>query len=762
MEKSMSSSNVRYSMGFMNYCSHDPGAALVRIEGNNMDYIFAEEGFLSRTKKSYQFPIRSLNYCLDYYGIKIDEVDTFVFDYMDYKRTYRTSHNYRLLLGDFVRSNLKVNPKKIQFIDSHHLAHAYTAFYPSGFEEATILIVDGFGSAQQTHSIFKGSLNNGIECVFEQIGNGIGTLYNLVTQVLGFKSGEEGKTMGLAPYGRSFSKIDNQIPSFKGEFDCLLTDYSKQLQRNPNAKLRIKVRNCDNPEEIYEPYFSRMAYKLQEETERCMLHLVNEAVKLTGIKNVCLAGGVALNCVANNFLQCCDAVENFYVQPASGDTGLPLGLALYGAASISDDWEKLIGSKETIKKLQTPYSIDKNPLGDQVDKLINNILEKHKIPQITFIPEDIGLLLSQEKIVSFFQDGIELGPRALGHRSFLADPRSAKMKEKMNLKIKHREGYRPFAPIILREYFDEYFISDTNDHPYMLQAPSCMARTADEAPAIVHVDNTGRVQTVEEKNGSVHSVIKAFHKITGTPILINTSFNDNNEPIVFTKLDALCCFSRTNADVLVINNSYILRSDIKDKTQFTEDCEKFQLELSDQIYSRALTLNTYIDETTSSTEIDNFLKHNLELSSYYRDTHVFERLIDFLQDRSINRKLILDEYHFEVLKSFQGILMGKIEDYFPNYEIVNDDLSSLNAIKDGVDLLLYNMSIYLHSIHSIRLFSGNKDIVNFYLPEDKLVRPYSQKISFHNKESSAMSILMNSYEHKKSLTIKEFFNKYDK
>ncbi len=761
MKKSISASNVRYSMGFMNYCSHDPGAALVRIEGNNLDYIFAEEGFLSRTKKSYQFPIRSLNYCLDYYGIKIDEVDTFVFDYMDNKRTFRTSDNYRLLLGDFIRSNLKVNPKKIQFIDSHHLAHANTAFYPSGFEEATILIVDGLGSAQQTHSIFKGSINKGIECVFEQKGNGIGTLYTLVTQVLGFKAGEEGKTMGLAPYGRSFSKIDDQIPSFKGEFNGLITDYSKQLQRNPDHKLRMKLRNCDNPEEIYEPYFSRVAYKLQAETERCMLHLVNESVKLTGIKNVCLAGGVALNCVANNLLQSCNAVENFYVQPASGDTGLPLGLALYGADSISDNWKKIIGSKETVEKLQTPYSNDKNPLGDQVDKLINNILEKHKIPQKKFIPEDIGLLLSQEKIVSFFQDGIELGPRALGHRSFLADPRSAKMKEKMNLKIKHREGYRPFAPVVLREYFDEYFISDTNDHPYMLQAPSCRPRTADEAPAIVHVDNTSRVQTIEEKNGSVYKVMKAFHKITGTPILMNTSFNDNNEPIVFTKLDAFCCFSRTNADALVINNNYILRADIKDEKQFTEDCEAFQLELGDQIYNRAITLNTYINQTTSNLEIDNFIKHNIKLSNYYCETSVLERLIDFLQDREKNRKLILDEYHLEVIKGFQGLLMGRIEDYFPNYKIVNDDLSSLDEIKGSVDLLLFNMSIYLHSIHSIRLFSDNKDIINFYLPKDKLVRPYSQKISTNKKESSAMSILMNSYEHKKSLTIKDFFNKYD-
>jgi len=753
---------VQYSMGFMNYCSHDPGAALVRKEGDNIDYIFAEEGFLSRKKKSYQFPLRSLNYCLEYFDITIDEVDTFVFDYMDSKKTYRTSENYSLLLGDFLRSNLKVNPAKIQFIDSHHLAHAYTAFYPSGFEEATILIVDGLGSEQQTHSIFKGSVNNGIECIAEQKGNGIGLLYNLITKTLGFKAGEEGKTMGLAPYGASFAEIDDQIPSFKGDFKGLVTDYSQHIQRNPSPALRMRVRNCDNPEEIYEPYFTRMAYKLQEETERCMLHLVNEAVKITGIKNVCIAGGVGLNCVANNFLQSCDAVENLYIQPASGDTGIPLGLALYGAESMSNNWNKVMQKNSNIAKLKTPYSIDTNPLGKDVDGLVNNVFDMFDIPINEYTPEDIALHLSQEKIVSFFQDGIELGPRALGHRSFLADPRSAKMKEKMNLKIKHREGYRPFAPIVLRDYFDDYFISETSDHPYMLQAPKCKDITSKNAPAIVHVDNTARVQTVTEYNGNVHEVLKEFHKITGLPILINTSFNDNNEPIVLSKLDALCCFARTNADVLVLNNNYILRSDIKDTGEFTKVCERLQKELGDETFSRALKANTHINENTYGAELDTFIERNAKLSGYYRDSFVSERLIDFLQQRSKTKKLILDKYHLDVLKSFQGILMGRVEDYFPNYEIVTDDFTCLDSIQDGVDLLLYNMSIYLHSPYSKKLFLDNMDIGNFYLSRDKLVQPLIINSLDNSEKTSAMEMIMNSYEHKRDQTIDDFFQKYKK
>ena len=189
----------KYFMGFMNFCSHDPGAALVKIENGSFEYIFAEEGFLSRRKKSYQFPIRSIEYCLNHFGIKIDQVDRFILDYMNEKTFFRTSNNYRLLAGDFIRSKMKINPERISFIKSHHLAHAYTAFYPSGFEDATVIIVDGLGSNNQTHSIYSANKHNGIKLLHQQSGTGIGSIYSMVTKILGFASGEEGKTMGRAP-----------------------------------------------------------------------------------------------------------------------------------------------------------------------------------------------------------------------------------------------------------------------------------------------------------------------------------------------------------------------------------------------------------------------------------------------------------------------------------------------------------------------------------------------------------------------------------
>ena len=209
---------MQYCLGFMNWCSHDPGASLVQYDDStgSIQYISAEEGSLSRRKKSYHFPIRSIKYCLDYFNISIDRVDHICVDHMDYPRVYRTSDNYRLLIGDFIRSKLRVHSStNLLFCDSHHLAHAYTAFLPSGFSSATVLVVDGLGSQQQTHSVYRASRESGFELIFEQKGTGIGLLYSLVTNLLGWEYGEEGKTMGLAPYGREHGELDSELPVFQ-------------------------------------------------------------------------------------------------------------------------------------------------------------------------------------------------------------------------------------------------------------------------------------------------------------------------------------------------------------------------------------------------------------------------------------------------------------------------------------------------------------------------------------------------------------------
>ena len=207
-----------FVLGFMSYCSHDPGACLLKInqETGETEYIFAEVGFISRRKKSYQFPTRSIHYCLNYFGIDIKDLDIICTDYMDHKRFNRTSDNYRLLIGDYIRANLKTSQKtKYLFCESHHHAHAYSSYLVSGFDNSAIVVIDGLGSEQSTHSIFKGD-NKGIDLLYRQTGNGIGTLYTLITEKLGFDVGEEGKTMGLAPYGKMHREMDKVLPKLEG------------------------------------------------------------------------------------------------------------------------------------------------------------------------------------------------------------------------------------------------------------------------------------------------------------------------------------------------------------------------------------------------------------------------------------------------------------------------------------------------------------------------------------------------------------------
>ncbi len=734
-------------MGFMSWCSHDPGAALVKMNNGNFDYIFAEEGFLSRRKKSYQFPIRSIEYCLNHFGIKIDQVDHFILDYMSEKRFYRTSNNYRLLAGDFIRSKMKISPERVSFAESHHLAHAYTAFYPSGFENATVIIIDGLGSDNQTHSIYSAKRHKGIKLLHQQSGTGIGSVYSMITEKLGFEGGEEGKTMGLAPYGAEASEIDDILPSFKGDYAGLTVDYSRQMRRSPDKALRLSLKSCVDKQQIYDPYFTRMAYNLQKETESCIVHLVREAVQRTGISNVCLAGGVALNCVANGIVQNLACVDELFIYPASGDAGIPLGLALHGAAQYSCEWAQVMSSRASVEKLSKPFSEDCEPLFSRVASPYEKILADHSVGLQDFSAKVIARRIANGEIVSFFQSGIELGPRALGHRSFLADPRSARMKEIMNKKIKHREGYRPFAPMILEEYFDEYFIHETNTHPYMLQAPMCRDKAKKEAPAIVHVDGTARVQTVTEDNGRVHEVLKEFYKITGVPILINTSFNDNNEPIVFTCLDALCCFGRTNADILVVNDTWFKRTDISNIALFIEESEAAQKKIGDEYFEVAIENNTTINSSTQTKVLTDFFEYNNKLTTANRGVRLHLKLLKFLFSRDVARTLYLDQYHYDFLNSIFANTSGTFQSQVPKFKIVSDTMQAISDITDGSDVLLYNFSQIDH---------GKENLNIFYESEDWLLQPLQSK-SKAQKGTNALQILMDSYENDRSKTIEEFF-----
>ena len=739
----------KYVLGFMNYCSHDPAACLTKINtaNGNTQYIFAEEGFLSRKKKSYQFPIRSIKYCLDYFGITFEQVDRICLDYMIEKRFNRTSDNYRLLVGDYIRANLKISKEtKISFCESHHLAHAYTAFLPSPFDEAAVVVIDGLGSEQQTHSIFKADKNK-IQLITTQYGNGIGELYTLVTKALGFDAGEEGKTMGLAPYGTKYKDQDKLLPSFKHNKYKHYCDYSHVVNRNPSPALKVKLEQPIQKEDIYEPYFSRLAYNIQNECEESVGYLIKKARKLTGCNNVCFAGGVALNCVANEKVSE-NLNHNLFVQPASGDTGIPFGLALYGThlelknlSSINLDKKHFFDDK---KKIFKPYIIDiQNRINSEIESFdngyIKNIIKKYGR---NYDVNLIAKLLSEEKVGCLYYQGIEIGPRALGHRSFIADARNQRMKEIMNKKVKHREAYRPFAPIIIEEEFNEYFTGNAkNLYKYMLGAVICTEKCLKEAPAIVHVDNTARVQTVEENNGLIHEILKAYKGLTSIPILINTSFNDNNEPIVFSYQDALLCFLRTNADFLIIEDKIIFRDEIINIEELKEELIKKQKNWI-EFYSRcAINELTYISNPSRTITLSDFINFNGDLTNAFSKKLPLINLIKFLSKIN-NKKLFLDNYHFEIIKELSKIFPSSNFLNNINTVFVEDKITSLDLIEDNEFVLLYNLSIYL-----------KENTKNFYKPNSKIL---DLKNLTPSNENDLKNITL-SYEVDISKNIDDFF-----
>ena len=747
-------------MGIMNYCSHDPGCALIKIENGSFDFIFAEEGFLSRRKKSYQFPIRSMKYCLDYFDIDLERVDVLMHDFMDAKRTYRTSHNYRLLVGDFIRSRLKISPDRINFARSHHYAHALTAFWPSAFTDAAVLVVDGLGSEQQTHSIFHMDSYGRQDLIFEQKGVGIGTLYTLITGALGFESGEEGKTMGLAPYGKNFGDVDLNLPSLRGSYDGFVTDYSKQIYRNPTPALRFNINPIEANEDIYQPYYSRIAFNLQEETERCLTYLAKQALTVTSTKNICFAGGVALNCVANNKIQSIEGLQGLFVQPAAGDTGIPIGLALAGLEIGGFKLSELL-TREVRDKLAVPYSADDSPLSKLYDARLHEILDENKVVKASFDSNDIAIKISEKNVVALFSDGIELGPRALGHRSFVADARNFEMKDILNLKIKHREPYRPFAPIVLEEDFHLYFSSACDKHPYMLQAPTCKEHALTVVPAICHVDGTARVQTVGENLGKVREILESYKNLTGVSVLINTSFNDNKEPIVFTKIDALIAFLNCNADILVLEDDVIARSAIPDilalKTELLETGE----ELRNQYFKSALRTLTTINEDTSSAELFQFLKFNAELSKVYRKERIVIKLIDFLSMRDKSRMLYLDSFHLNQIKKLAKIMGTSAENLMGDIYILDDNYRAAKTMRTNSDFILYNFSA-LYFNKNLRVENDSvKSLTSFYNLEDKRLDENFDSVSRLSADGDHYCIeeICSSYENNLSMSVENFFLK---
>ena len=585
---------------------HDSAAALV--ENGNIVCAIQEERF-TRIKHDPCFPIESINYCLDERSIKIKDIDNIVFyekPFIKFERileTYiafapRGFRSFNSSLSSWIKDKLFLKENiikelnksfnldketlknKILFSD-HHLSHSASAFFPSPFERAAILTMDGVGEWATT-SIAIGN-NNSIKTLKEiNFPHSIGLLYSAFTYYLGFKvnSGEY-KVMGLAPYGepKYIHKIKDNLIKISEDGSFLLNlnyfDYPTGLKMTNDNFNKLFGGPPRRPESKIEQKHMDIAASIQKVTEEIVIKICNYISKETGEKNLCLAGGVALNCVSNGKIIEKKIFDNIWIQPASGDSGGSLGAAL-AAYFMHHKKDRVFNRKDNMKGsyLGPKYS------DDEIENILSDCGAIYKrLDQKKIINYTVSALCNQ-LAVGWMQGRMEFGPRALGNRSIIADPRSSKMQKILNLKVKFRESFRPFAPSILNEYLKDWFEIDTTS-PYMLLVSKIKENKKiikkenefffgfdklniqrSEIPAVTHVDYSARIQTVhKDTNPLYHELISAFYKKTNVPILVNTSFNVRGEPIVCSPEDAFRCFMGTELDVLIIGNFFLLKEE---------------------------------------------------------------------------------------------------------------------------------------------------------------------------------------------------------
>ena len=500
---------------------------------------------LNRKKYSEGY-LYSLIYCLEELGIRIEDVDLFVSScYGD-----KLEENYKGLFENIVSD-------KSKFITvDHHLAHASSCYYLSPYNESLIIVIDGLGNFNDTESYYIANGNT----ITKVGGNnptrskykGIGRTYETFTNFCGWSAQEAGKTMGLSAWGKEkYPDINlfdiNENMEISSKCDGKYIDASLNFIKKNNLDFGKPCNGYENRD---------AAYYVQAETEKIILELVNRLYNKYKIKNLCVAGGVFLNGIVNQKILEETPIENIFVIPCCDDTGQSLGNALYGYHNYYNEIKRL--------EFKVPY------LGKEYrDEDYLDVLEKRqkkfilpyvvkgcnfKYKQSNNLCKDVAKLLSQGKIIGWFQGASEIGPRALGNRSILCSPYPQNMKDILNLRIKHRENFRPFAPSILEEKTYEFF-NLKGDSPYMLKVPICTELAKDKIPATLHIDYTGRVQTVNKKmNRKFYELINEFYNITGIPVLLNTSFNDNGEPIVESPKDALIMFCKSDLDYLILGD----------------------------------------------------------------------------------------------------------------------------------------------------------------------------------------------------------------
>ena len=559
------SKKYKYILGVQSFANMDSGASIVKCNsnGDQLQYVAISEERLIRKKHPYTFPLHSIDYCMRYFGIKdLKEIDLLVTDWIRLKRWEISGPTYNISEFDYLKNIFKFDKSKIRIV-SHHLAHAASTYYTSKFKDSAILIVDGNGSDLETTSYFYGKKNN-INFLENYKNHGIGACYNAVsTRILNMGTGGEGKTMGLAPYGEKYAK-KNKF-KIKYDLDGIKNDFSDFMIRMPYSDIlnqinpiyrqntiKINYKKCSNKKQLINPYFSSIAYEVQDVTEKTLIHLAKDIYIKTKSKNLCIAGGVGLNSVANKKILDNTNFKNIFIFPACSDSGIPFGLAIWGYYNLKE--LKIKKFNET--KFENAY------LGNSYEtKQIEQYLNKYEIKYSKENLFKVASLISKGKIVGWFQGRSEYGPRSLGNRSILADSRKSLMKDILNKRVKHREVFRPFAPSIMDIFSKKYF--DLNcDSPYMLLVAKVKKKKI--IPSVTHVDGTARVQTVSKiSNKKFYDLINNFYKITGVPCVLNTSFNDAGDPIVESPLDALETLIKCDMDYLYIDQFLIKRNEQK-------------------------------------------------------------------------------------------------------------------------------------------------------------------------------------------------------
>src|SRR3990167_3823011 len=552
---------------------HDSAAALIK-DGEII--AAAQEERFTRKKHDFHFPHNAIKYCLSEAGIGVNDINFVGFYDKPFVKFERILETYlsvapmgiqsfiqaipmwlhqKLWIPDLIKKELGCSGEII--FAEHHESHTASAFFPSPFENAAILTADGVG--EWTTTSMGIGRENKIDIIYEiKFPHSLGLLYSAFTYYCGFKVNRgEYKLMGAAPYGepKYVDLIMNELIDLKDDGSFKLNmkyfgylDNLKMTNARFNRLFGMPPRKAETK---MEQKYLDIARSTQVVTEEVMLRMAKRLYKETRLKNICLAGGVALNCVANGRIIRETPFENIFVQPAAGDAGGALGVAQFIWYQYLGNERKVDGKKDSMRASYLGPSFSNNCIRDFLknNQIPFEELENDRLVQKT------AQLIAEKNVIGWFQGRMEFGPRALGSRSILGDARFPEMKDVVNRKIKFREAFRPFAPSVLREKASEYFdIKEDLESPYMLLVAP-VKENKRVIPAVTHVDYSARIQTVRcEDNPIFYDLINEYYKLTGVPVIINTSFNVRGEPIVCKPEEAYMCFMRTNIDYLVMGN----------------------------------------------------------------------------------------------------------------------------------------------------------------------------------------------------------------